>query len=65
MSNIELRDAWITHAGPKTDAGEQIIDIPSNIFEALDLTEGDELLWTMLPNNLGFTVTKVEKNGNL
>lgn len=63
--NTELRDAWLTKVGGKTEDGDQIVDIPVEVFDALGLIEGEELLWTLLPNNLGFTVTKVEKNGNL
>lgn len=62
---IELRDAWLSKVGAKTEDGEQIIDVPLEVFKALDLQEGEELLWTLLPGNMGFTVTKVEQDGTL
>lgn len=64
MTN-ELRDAWLTKVGPLSEGGERIIDVPVELFSALDLQEGEELLWTLLPGNLGFTVTKVEQDGTL
>lgn len=50
--------AWVTDVITQEDAGV-VVAMPKEIFEAMNLKPGEALLWTLLPNNLGFTVNKV------
>lgn len=57
--NMKVNEnAWVTKV-QNLDQQGLVIDMPADILTQLNLQPGDRLLWTLLPNNYGFTVNKV------
>lgn len=38
--------------------GELFIEFPDDLLDSMDWREGDQLIWTEMPNGDGWTVTK-------